>query len=255
VVPGAASADVDVREPATLWVITHASFERLREATPGAAVGLLSAVSRDVAARLRVCSAGLIRRTASGQLELAYPDAEEHHFLDFLKRLLGFREAESFDLHAFLRGLPAFDGLTDKEFEALETALEVKDLPADHAFIEQGDRPDVVYFILDGSVSIRARRPGATGYGVDKEVGPGAIVGLVSLVDGGLRSATCTTLTPTKVAVLPYEAAHLLMNDHARIGCAFQATVAAQLARDARELNESLVHAIRRFKQAPAEPA
>jgi CRP-like cAMP-binding protein len=131
------------------------------------------------------------------------------------------------------------------DFDALENAIEVRDFPSGHPFIRQGAAADAVYFLLDGEVEIHVDGSEEADFKARHTMGPGEILGLVALVDGGPRSATCVSKGEIQVGQLPVEGARLLMHSHAPISCAFQVALARQLVHDARALNSALVDAIR----------
>ncbi len=135
--------------------------------------------------------------------------------------------------------------LTSDDFDALVNAIEPKSYEDGFAFIRQGDHADHVYFLLDGEVEVTVDRPDGADFSARHAMGPGEIIGLVALVDGGPRSATCTACGNVHVGALALDAARLLMESHAPISCAFQVALAKQLVRDARALNHALVAALR----------
>jgi CRP/FNR family cyclic AMP-dependent transcriptional regulator len=148
------------------------------------------------------------------------------------------------NLEECLRRQPALAELPHEDFRALVNACEEKEVPDGHAFIHQGERADAVYFILSGEVEISVNAPEEADFVLFRTMGSGEILGLVALVDGRPRSATCKARGKVRVASLLLDGAKLLMNSRAPISCAFQTALATQLARDARKLNEALVRAV-----------
>lgn len=135
--------------------------------------------------------------------------------------------------------------LAPEDFRALLGAVEEKTYADGFAFIRQGDRAEHVYFLLDGEVDVAVKRPVDADFSAKHRMGPGEIIGLVALVDGGPRSATCTARGDVRVGILPLDGARLLMESRAPISCAFQVALARQLVRDARALNQALVAVLR----------
>jgi len=258
--PGPASATVRAGADVTLWVLTHDAFERMRAENPCCAAAIMEEVSKDVAARLRACNKVLFRRSDEGTIELV-PAAEAPpgllarlvHEIRDLFDLTGQTPAggvapqaptrPGMSLKTFLEEHPSFGRLADEDRDHLMQACEVKELPDGHVLIREGDARDAVYFLLDGLIEVQVRKPKDASFATDRIMGPGDIIGLIAIVDRGRRSASCTARGPVKVAVLTLEGANLLMNTRARISCAFQYALAEQLANDARNLNESLLHA------------
>lgn len=72
------------------------------------------------------------------------------------------------------------------------------------------------------------------------ETGPGALLGVVSLVDSAPRSATCTAVTAVRYATLTPAVALLLMNLHEALSLALHTAVGTQLAADVRQLESRL---------------
>lgn len=258
--PGPASADVAAGTDVTLWILTHEAFERMRVEKPCCAARVMEEMSKDVAHRMRTCNSVLFRRSDEGRLEIVPthqatggPVARLIHEIKDLFDLGGRAPAgdvvpdkplkPAMSLQTFLHEHPSFGRLSDEDRERLIQACDVKAFPDGHAFIREGDARDSVYFLLDGQAEVAVKKPTDAGFATDRIMGPGEIIGLIALVDRGRRSASCIARGPLKVAALQLEGANLLMNTRARMSCAFQYALASQLARDARELNESLLHA------------
>lgn len=258
--PGPASATVSAASDVTLWVLTHDAFLTMRKEMPCAAARIMEEVSKDVAARLRQCNSVLFRPKEGGGLEVVprseAPSGMLARLVHEIRDLLAGQKAEpitntipkaplkpamSFD--TFLREHPEFSKLPKEERESLQKACTVRTFPAGHELIRQGDTRDSVYFLLDGQVEVIVHRPREASFAVDRVMGPGEIIGLIALVDHGKRSATCRCRGPVKAAELLLEGASFLQTTRAPISCAFQFALASQLARDARNLNESLLHA------------
>jgi Cyclic nucleotide-binding domain len=63
--------------------------------------------------------------------------------------------------------------------------------------VEQGDPGNELYLLLDGLLAVEIDGRTVT------ELGPGAVVGEVALLDGGRRTATLRAVTPCRVAAVP----------------------------------------------------
>ena len=70
-------------------------------------------------------------------------------------------------------------------------------IPAGDALVRQGDSGDELFLILDGMLDVSVDGENVA------EIGPGAIVGERSGLEGGARTATLTAKTPVRVAVFP----------------------------------------------------
>jgi len=144
----------------------------------------------------------------------------------------------------FLQTVPQFAEFTQPELEALEKAMTVKRYPDGHVFLQEGERGDSMYLIVEGEVLVTRKHKLERGIDVLERVGPGDIFGLVSLIDNGRRSATCTTAGEVTAASLPYSAFRLLFRANAPIAHHFQYLIARQLAHDARVFNQGLREAL-----------
>ena len=74
---------------------------------------------------------------------------------------------------------------------------EIRRLRQGETLIQQGSESTVVYLVLDGMFVVDV--DGET----VAEVGPGAVVGERSALEGGVRTSTVTSLTPSCVAAVP----------------------------------------------------
>lgn len=142
------------------------------------------------------------------------------------------------DLEALLRSHSAFAHLAPAEIEALGSAVLVDRHPEGHVFVQEGARGDSVFLVLDGEVTVSRRRGGQTQ--VLNTMKAGDLFGLVALVDDAPRSATCTAAGACTVGSLPRSVLSLLLNREAEIAYAFQSALAAQLARDFRNLSRQI---------------
>ena len=148
-------------------------------------------------------------------------------------------------LEECLRGHPTLQALDADDFNALASAIDEKSFADGFTFIRQGEHADQVYFLLDGEVEVEVRKPEQADFSARHRMKAGEIIGLVALVDGGPRSASCTAKGDIRVGAFGLDGARLLMESRAPISCAFQVALAKQLVKDARALNHALVAALR----------
>jgi CRP-like cAMP-binding protein len=95
-----------------------------------------------------------------------------------------------------LRNVPLFTACTNKELETIARATDEITLPAGHVLTDQGQTGREAFIIMDGSATVRRNgKKVAT-------LGKGAVVGELSLLDHGPRTATVTTDAETTVLVL-----------------------------------------------------
>ncbi len=141
----------------------------------------------------------------------------------------------------FLVSCPLFDCFSQSELDALAQALMVERYPDGHIFMQEGQRGDALFLILDGKVSItrlnRHNREVEHLHTMTK----GELFGLIALIDHGKRTATCTAAGEVTAASLPVSAFELLYDSNAPIAYHFQYLIARQLAHDLRALNHALL--------------
>ena len=95
-----------------------------------------------------------------------------------------------------LRNVPLFTACTNKELETIARATDEITLPAGHVLTDQGQTGREAFIIVDGSATVRRNgKKVAT-------LGKGAVVGELSLLDHGPRTATVTTDSDTTVLVI-----------------------------------------------------
>lgn len=136
------------------------------------------------------------------------------------------------NLTSFLHTTPSFKIFSHADLETLAKAMRVEDFPAGHILIQQGARGKDLFVLVEGEVEVR-RFDRLTGSEETlKNLGPGELFGLLSLIDRMPAAASCFARTPVKVASLPRTAYDLLTGAAAPIAYHFQWLVAQQLARD-----------------------
>lgn len=77
--------------------------------------------------------------------------------------------------------------------------MEIEDVPAGTAVVRQGDRAHAFFTLLEGAAIVeRDGLPVAC-------LGPGAVFGELALLTYTRRTATVTTTTPARIAVVPVD--------------------------------------------------
>lgn len=89
-----------------------------------------------------------------------------------------------------LRLIPTFGGFDDRELSAVAGVLGTLSPVRDEVIFEEGDPARSCIFVVDGAIGVYKN------WGNPKQqrvalLGPGSMLGQVSLIDGGRRSATC----------------------------------------------------------------
>jgi CRP-like cAMP-binding protein len=95
-----------------------------------------------------------------------------------------------------LRAVPLFSSCTNKELERIAKASDELSLPAGTVITDQGAMGREAFVIMTGSAIVKRNgKKVAT-------VGPGAVIGELSLFDHGPRTATVTADSDVEVLVL-----------------------------------------------------
>jgi len=150
------------------------------------------------------------------------------------------------DLAELLQSVPLFSVFSPSELGALEKALSVTKHPDGYSLIHEGKKAHAMHLIVEGTVRVTRRKSDGPGYDVDKTVGRGDIVGLVSMFDHGPSTASCVTSGEVVVASLPRTAFDLLLHNNSPISEHFKSVVANRLAKDMGTENEVMVDLIER---------
>ena len=138
---------------------------------------------------------------------------------------------------------PALRVLRPAEISALADAMTIRRVKAGTEIIVEGARDQDLYVVMEGVISMH-RRPTEQGELTELgELGPGAMIGLVALLDPGPRSTTCTAKTDVVLAVLPYSAFSLLYRTSTGFSVRFRFAAACQVSDDLIRLTHRLVDA------------
>ncbi|HVE86387.1 MAG TPA: cyclic nucleotide-binding domain-containing protein [Myxococcales bacterium] len=165
---GPRSATATVLKGGEAHRIDAADFRELREAHHPAAFRVLRKMCIDLCSRLRATSD---RIAPQGEQLLA----------STVLRAVPLPTPDLLDAYGPFRGLPQVVKL------ALAQKLSLVQTTGPEVVFSEGDRGDAAYFVIDGQVDvIRGGKTLAT-------MGPGAMFGMVALIDSGGRAATCST--------------------------------------------------------------
>jgi CRP/FNR family cyclic AMP-dependent transcriptional regulator len=133
-------------------------------------------------------------------------------------------------LKNFLKTQSIFTGLSDRDFDSLAHALEIREYPDGHAIIQEGRRGKELYLLVEGRVKVSHYHDQT---GLLEQINllhPGELFGLLALVDQLPTSASCVSAGPVKIGVLQHNAYNLLKKSSAPIALGFQLAMAKQLA-------------------------
>ncbi|MCB9506474.1 MAG: cyclic nucleotide-binding domain-containing protein [Myxococcales bacterium] len=116
-------------------------------------------------------------------------------------------------VNTFFREIPVFANLDRAELAELVRATTPFTLQAGERLFGQGDPSDGMYIVEAGELAVLATRDDAGDRVVLAELGPGAFIGELSLIDGSPRSATVETISMTSGYVLTRAAFDRLRED------------------------------------------
>jgi CRP-like cAMP-binding protein len=92
--------------------------------------------------------------------------------------------------------IPLFEGLSPEELQRIGDWLEPIEVPAGWFLLNQGSYPEGFFVVLEGEVTVeRDGVPVAT-------IGPGDFFGEIALLEDDRRTATVTTATRVRAAVM-----------------------------------------------------
>jgi CRP/FNR family transcriptional regulator, cyclic AMP receptor protein len=120
------------------------------------------------------------------------------------------------------------DALTEEEAADLHAAGRRRAYGPGVTLFHEGDDSGPVVVILDGRVKV-ATVGGGGRAAIVAVRGPGDLIGELSAIDGGPRSATVTTLEPAEVLLVPGSAFAALLERHLRIALVLLRMVAGRL--------------------------
>jgi CRP/FNR family cyclic AMP-dependent transcriptional regulator len=128
------------------------------------------------------------------------------------------------------RRIPLFRNLDDETLSALAGLARIRCCVAGETIVKQDLAADALYVILNGSatVSVSARDGRSLTL---REIGRTEIIGEVSLLDGGLPSATVTAVTKMELVSIDRLAFMKLVEERPRIAVALLPVLASRLRR------------------------
>jgi NTE family protein len=117
------------------------------------------------------------------------------------------------DVQWLARELPLFRDLDPALLDALTEAIEWLALPGGTTLFDDGDLPDALYFVVNGSLGAYQMTPDGHRRLVGR-ITSGETVGEMALITGNPRSATVIALRDTELGRLPRSAFEQLMLSH-----------------------------------------
>ena len=122
-----------------------------------------------------------------------------------------------------LASVPLFSGCTKKELEKIARAGDEITMTAGTVIVDQGQTGREAFVVLDGQISVkRAGRKINT-------LGPGAVVGELSLLDHGPRTATAVCDTECELLVIDQRHFRSVLEDVPSLAVKMLAALAARI--------------------------
>ena len=128
---------------------------------------------------------------------------------------------------ARLKSSPTFAQLGNRKLKTLAPFIDDVEVPVGTVLMEQDSLPHELEVIVEGSADVLVD---GTKVG---EVGPGAVLGEMALLDRGRRSATVVTTSASKLIVISGSAFEGLMEKYPEIAEDLKAMAAARASENA----------------------
>ena len=122
-----------------------------------------------------------------------------------------------------LREVPLFSGCTKKELEKIARASDEITMTAGTLIIDQGQTGREAFVIIDGEVSVKRNNRKIA------DLGPGSVVGELSLLDHGPRTATAVCNTDCTLLVIDQRRFLAVIDDIPTISHKLMRTLAARI--------------------------
>lgn len=153
-----------------------------------------------------------------------------------------------------LRAPTALMQLSPEEASTVVQFMQPRIIPADTVIFQEGDTSDTGHMLLviDGEVTVETLLVSRRSPDTLTVLGPGSLVGEMSLFDGAARSATCTATSEVRCAVLSRKAMERLARHAPTTAAHFMAAVAQRLAERLRQSDEKVrlySHLVRTMQQ------
>ncbi|MBL8614020.1 MAG: cyclic nucleotide-binding domain-containing protein [Deltaproteobacteria bacterium] len=137
---------------------------------------------------------------------------------------------------ARLSAIPLFRGFDERALAGIASFIQVLRFDDGDLVVEQGSREGGCYIVLRGQVRLFRTTP--DGSAVDLvTLGPGALFGLLTVLDGLPRAASGAARGEVEVAELSFAAFSELMDGRGATALRFQVAVCQELVKDIRAAN------------------
>jgi len=159
------------------------------------------------------------------------------------ERLRSIQGSTSADLAAEMLSAPsALMQLTKEDARIVVTYMKPHKIPEGLTFIKEGDtaETDFMLLLLDGEVTIESIVVSRTEPITVTVLGPGNLIGEMGLLDGEPRSASCTSITTVRCAILTRAALNQLMHDDPATAAKLMMAISLRIAVRMRESADKL---------------
>jgi CRP-like cAMP-binding protein len=136
-------------------------------------------------------------------------------FFRFLPLGSAIRFAE--EIHDIIDHAPMFEGLSFQEVKAMCSFMDCYAADRGSVLIREGERSRELLVVLTGSVDVVKNVADGVRERIAK-VGPGQVLGEISLIDGMPRTASCIADGPVDFALLTRDALDEILVIHPRLG-------------------------------------
>ncbi len=125
----------------------------------------------------------------------------EEQALGKVEKMVG--EPEKNKFIRILRTTPFFYALSPEEFDQIFNEIKVHRVPEESVIINEGDRGDSLFFIVEGIVRVTIHLPASRTNILLSKMQAGNFFGEHSLLTGRTRSATVTSITTGELLEIP----------------------------------------------------
>jgi CRP-like cAMP-binding protein len=169
------------------------------------------------------------------------PDAPESVMPD--ERMRAIQGSTSAEMAANMLTAPtALMQLSHDEARVVVSYMQPRKIAEGTTFIKEGDvkETDFMLLLLDGEVTVESIVVSRTEPITVTVLGPGSLIGEMGLLDGEPRSASCTTITDVRCAILTRAALQQLVEDDPRTAAKLMMAVSLRIAERMRESADKL---------------
>lgn len=159
------------------------------------------------------------------------------------ERMRAIKGSSSAELAAEMLTAPtALMQLTHEEARVIVSYMQPRKIEEGTTFIREGDtqETDFMLLVLDGEVTIESIVVSRTEPVTVTVLGPGNLIGEMGLLDGEPRSASCTTMTDVRCAILTRTALQQLLEDDPSTAAKLMMAVSLRIAQRMRESADKL---------------